>query len=316
MSKTIEIKKDLMKPTLVILAAGMASRYGGNKQTDGFGPNNETILEYSIYDAIRAGFGKVCFIIRKEHQEIFEEKFAKQIADQIEVAYAFQEPQLNEYGFDEYIDRVKPWGTGHALLAAKEEVKENFCVINADDFYSLTAFKQMASFLANDASDMHFALLGYTIGKTLSDSGPVTRGVCAVTDKGELERLDERAKVYRNAENAIEFVQSDGAPGTLAEDALVSMNFWGFTPAIFSLLEPLFKTFVKENKEDPKAEFLIPEAAQQLLQNGSVSFRVLAIDAPCFGVTYQEDKPLVRAELANLVAEKIYPAKLWNGITV
>lgn len=305
-----------MKPTLVILAAGMASRYGGNKQTDGFGPNNETILEYSIYDAIRAGFGKVCFIIRKEHQEIFEEKFAKQIADQIEVAYAFQEPQLNEYGFDEYIDRVKPWGTGHALLAAKEEVKENFCVINADDFYSLTAFKQMASFLANDASDMHFALLGYTIGKTLSDSGPVTRGVCAVTDKGELERLDERAKVYRNAENAIEFVQSDGAPGTLAEDALVSMNFWGFTPAIFSLLEPLFKTFVKENKEDPKAEFLIPEAAQQLLQNGSVSFRVLAIDAPCFGVTYQEDKPLVRAELANLVAEKIYPAKLWNGITV
>jgi len=305
-----------MKPTLVILAAGMASRYGGNKQTDGFGPNNETILEYSIYDAIRAGFGKVCFIIRKEHQEIFEEKFAKQIADQIQVAYAFQEPQLNEYGFEEYIDRAKPWGTGHALLAAKEVVKENFCVINADDFYSLVAFKQIADFLANEATDKHFALLGYTIGKTLSDSGPVTRGVCAVTDKGELERLDERAKVYRNAENAIEFVQTDGKPGTLTEDALVSMNFWGFTPAIFSLLEPLFKTFVEVNKDDPKAEFLIPEAAQQLLQNGKASFSVLAIDAPCFGVTYQEDKPLVREELANLVAEKIYPANLWSNITV
>ncbi|MFC6100183.1 nucleotidyltransferase family protein [Olivibacter domesticus] len=305
-----------MKPTLVILAAGMASRYGGNKQIDGFGPNNETILEYSIYDAIRAGFGKVCFIIRDEHQEIFEEKFAKHIKDQIEVVYAFQGPQLEEYGFNEHMDRAKPWGTGHALLAARNVIGENFCVINADDFYSLTAFKQMAEFLSNEATDKHFALLGYTIGKTLSDSGPVTRGVCAVSDNGKLERLDERAKVYRNAERIIEFVQADGKPGTLPENALVSMNFWGFTPAIFSMLEPLFKTFVKENKENPKAEFLIPEAAQQLLQEGKASFSVLAIDAPCFGVTYQEDKPLVREELANLVAEKVYPANLWNGVTV
>jgi dTDP-glucose pyrophosphorylase len=305
-----------MKPTLVILAAGMASRYGGNKQIDGFGPSNETILEYSIYDAIRAGFGKVCFIIRNEHQEIFEEKFAKQVVDQIDVVYAFQGPQLDEYGFDEHIDRAKPWGTGHALLAARNVVAENFCVINADDFYSFTAFKQMADFLAKDASDSHFALLGYKIGKTLSDSGPVTRGVCAVSDKGELERLDERAKVYRNAARTIEFAQADGKPGTLPEDALVSMNFWGFTPAIFSMLEPLFKDFVKENKEDPKAEFLIPEAAQQLLQEGKASFKVLAIDAPCFGVTYQEDKPLVKNELARLVSENIYPPHLWRGITV
>lgn len=305
-----------MKPTLVILAAGMASRYGGNKQIDGFGPNNETILEYSIFDAIRAGFGKVCFIIRKEHQVVFEEKFAKSINGQVEVEYAFQEPQLTEYGFDEYIERSKPWGTGHALLAAKGAVKENFCVINADDFYSLTAFQQMANFLANDANDDYFALLGYKIGKTLSDSGPVTRGVCAVSDTGELKRLDERAKVYRNAESGIEFVQPDGTPGLLNDGDLVSMNFWGFTPAIFSLLEPLFVTFVQQNKQDPKAEFLIPEAAQVLLQQEKAAFKVIPIDAPCFGVTYQEDKPLVKNELSELVEKGVYPKNLWNGVAV
>ena len=305
-----------MKPTLVILAAGMASRYGGNKQIDGFGPNNETILEYSIFDAIRAGFGKVCFIIRKEHQTVFEEKFAKALKGQMEVDYAFQEPQLAEYGFNEYIERTKPWGTGHALLAARNVVKENFCVINADDFYSLIAFRRMAAFLADEAKDDYFALLGYKIDKTLSDSGPVTRGVCAISDSSELKRLDERAKVYRNSEGEIEFVQHDGTPGKLNVDDLVSMNFWGFTPAIFSLLEPLFVTFVRENITDPKAEFLIPEAAQILLQKGQASFRVIPIDAPCFGVTYQEDKPLVKNELSDLVEKGVYPKYLWKEVAV
>lgn len=304
-----------MKPTLVILAAGMASRYGGNKQIDGFGPNDETILEYSIYDAIRTGFGKVCFIIRKEHHEIFEEKFGRQIADQVEVMYAFQEPQLQEYGFDEQIERAKPWGTGHALLAARNVVSENFCVINADDFYSAKAFEKMASFLANEANDTKFALLGYAIGKTLSDSGPVTRGVCKVSADGELERLDERAKVYRDSDRRIVFEKSDGEPGSLLEEDLVSMNFWGFTPAIFGLLEPLFKAFVNANKDNPKAEFLIPEAAQQLLQNNKASFKVLPVHEQCFGVTYQEDKPLVRERLGLLVQENVYPSYLWNVIT-
>jgi len=305
-----------MKPTLVILAAGMASRYGGNKQIDGFGPNNETILEYSIFDAIRAGFGKVCFIIREEHQSVFEEKFANSIKNQVKVEYAFQEPQLSEYGFSDYIERSKPWGTGHALLAARNLVKERFCVINADDFYSLIAFQQMANFLANDAKDDHFALLGYKIDKTLSDSGPVTRGVCAVSDSGELKRLDERAKVYRKAANTIEFVQEDGTPGQLEVDDLVSMNFWGFTPAVFSLLEPLFITFVEQNRMDPKAEFLIPEAAQVILQQGMATFKVIPIDAPCFGVTYQEDKPLVKKELSSLIEEGAYPKDLWKELTV
>lgn len=300
-----------MKPTLVILAAGMASRYGGNKQTDGFGPTNETILEYSIYDAIRAGFGKVCFIIRREHQAVFQEKFGAKIGDKVDVAYAFQEPALDEYGIHETIERAKPWGTGHALLAARTEVKENFCVINADDFYSATAFKQMASFLANEADDSHFALLGYTIGETLSDSGPVTRGVCATTAEGYLQQLDERAKVYRTPAGLIEFEQSNGAPGTLPPESPVSMNFWGFTPHIFQLLEPLFKEFVAAKKNDPKAEFLIPEAAQQLLQAGKAQFKVIQVNAPCFGVTYQEDKPLVKEALAKLVEEEVYPASLW-----
>lgn len=300
-----------MKPTLVILAAGMASRYGGNKQTDGFGPNNETILEYSIYDAIRAGFGKVCFIIRKEHQTTFQEKFGNKISGKIEVVYAFQEPQLDEYGIQENIERAKPWGTGHALLAARYVVKENFCVINADDFYSATAFEQMAAFLNDEAADDHFALLGYTIGETLSDSGPVTRGVCATTAEGYLQQLDERAKVYRNSEGLIEFERADGHPGTLPADAPVSMNFWGFTPAVFALLEPLFKDFVAEKKADPKAEFLIPEATQQLLQAGKAKFKVLQVNAPCFGVTYQEDKPLVKEALADLVSQEVYPNQLW-----
>lgn len=305
-----------MKPTLVILAAGMASRYGGNKQIDGFGPNGETILEYSIFDAIRAGFGKVCFIIRREHQSVFEGKFAKLINDEIEVEYAYQELQLAEYGFSDHIERAKPWGTGHALLAARNLVKENFCVINADDFYSLTAYEKMASFLSSEAKNDHFALLGYKIGKTLSDSGPVTRGVCAVSDSGVLKWLDERSKVYRNKEKTIEFLQADGSLGYLKEDNLVSMNFWGFTPEIFSLLEPLFVSFVNNNKTDPKAEFLIPEAAQTILQSGKASFKVIPIDAPCFGVTYQEDKPLVKRELSKLVEKEIYPKQLWKGIAV
>ncbi|GAA4779583.1 nucleotidyltransferase [Olivibacter ginsenosidimutans] len=305
----------MRKPTLVILAAGMASRYGGNKQIDGFGPNNETILEYSIYDAIRCGYGKVCFIIRKEHQEIFEERFGKRLSGLTEVAYAFQEPQVEEYGFNEIIPREKPWGTGHALLAARKIVQENFCVINADDFYGKVAYQQMFNFLLNEATDDTFALLGYTISQTLSDSGPVTRGVCKVGDGGLLERLDERAKVYRDQDRHIVFEKIDGEPGHLNDDDLVSMNFWGFTPAIFDLLEPLFKTFISANKHHPKAEFLIPEAAQQLLQQGKAAFKVLPVNTPCFGVTYQEDKPLVKEALAQLIVDGAYPNNLWKTVS-
>ncbi|WP_028296846.1 sugar phosphate nucleotidyltransferase [Olivibacter sitiensis] len=300
------------KPTLVILAAGMASRYGGNKQIDGFGPNGETILEYSIYDAIEAGFGKVCFIIRPEHQEIFENNIAYKISPYAEVSYAYQTTDLSEYGFTDTIERAKPWGTGHALLSAKDKVSENFCVINADDFYSAKAFIAMHKFLTEEVEDNYFSLLGYTIGKTLSDSGPVTRGVCATTDEDDLKQLDERAKVFRDETGAIRYEQGDGSLGTLAEDEVVSMNFWGFTPAIFSLLEPMFVDFVSKNKQNPKSEFLIPEAAQDILKAGKANFKVIRVNAPCFGVTYQEDKALVKESLAQLTREGVYPDKLWT----
>jgi len=290
----------------------MASRYGGNKQIDGFGPNNETILEYSIYDAIRKGFKRVCFIIRREHQEIFEEKFGKRLAGLVEVIYAFQESQLQEYGFDDVILREKPWGTGHALLAARNLVKENFSVINADDFYGAEAYRQMFDFLTHQANDKTFALLGYAIGQTLSDSGPVTRGVCKVAAGGTLQRLDERTKVYRDSDENIIFEDTDEKPGYLKDDDLVSMNFWGFTPVIFGLLEPLFKSFVKANRHNPKAEFLIPNAAQQLLQQGKATFKVLPVNTPCFGVTYYEDKALVKDALSKLITQTVYPENLWE----
>ena len=302
-----------MKPTLVILAAGMASRYGGDKQIDGFGPHQETILEYALFDAIQVGFGKVCFIIRRTHFEFFEHRFAKPLVGKLEVVYAFQEANLDEYGFYEPIRREKPWGTGHALLAARRLVREPFCVINADDFYGRQAFDTILRFLQQKTTPNAFALLGYRIGQTLSDSGPVTRGVCQVDGRGMLERLDERARVYRDEAKTIVFEQPDGKLGVLDDDDRVSMNFWGFTPTIFEYLEPLFVSFVAANMQNPKAEFLIPEAAQQLLQEGVATFKVLPIDGPCFGVTYQADKPLVRAALAELIDEGAYPERLWNS---
>lgn len=302
-----------MNKTLVILAAGMASRYGGNKQVDGFGPNQETILEYSIYDAVKAGFGKVCFIIRKEHEELFKTKIVgERISKKVEVVYAFQHSDLNEYGISESIERAKPWGTGHALLAARGLVDSPFCVINADDFYSSLAFEMMADFLDQRVSSNHGSLLGYTIGRTLSASGPVTRGVCQVDADGNLVRLDERAKVYRDDKGQILYEQENGEPGVLPEDAPVSMNFWGFTPEVFEYLEPMFVDFAKSNKSNPKAEFLIPEAAQTLLVSDKMSFEVIRVDAPCFGVTYKEDKDLVKHNLAELVANKTYPTQLWG----
>lgn len=303
----------MSKPTLVILAAGMASRYGGNKQIDSFGPNGQTILEYSVYDAIQAGFGKICFIIRPEHKEIFDHNISYKISPYAEVAYAYQVPDLREYGFTDTIERAKPWGTGHALLAARDKVKENFCVINADDFYSAKAFVEMYHFLTQEVRDDYFSLLGYSIGKTLSDSGPVTRGVCAKTSEGLLTQLDERAKVFRDESGAVRYEQGDGVLGTLAENESVSMNFWGFTPAIFDLLSPMFVDFVAQNRQDPKSEFLIPVAAQDILKAGKARFKVISVDAPCFGVTYQDDKELVRGSLAELTQTGVYPEHLWTG---
>ncbi len=299
-----------MKPTLLILAAGMASRYGSMKQVDGFGPNNETIIDYSIYDAIRAGFGKVSFIIREEFLDSFKSIFEPKLKGKIEVDYVFQSYDLTPFGINKTIERQKPWGTGHAVLAARNQVKEPFCVINADDFYGYDAFDKMAKFLTNEVRDDYYSLMGYEVDKTLSEYGAVSRGICKVSSSGSLEEINERTKVYAK-DGQIVYEEENGQVYPLHQDARASMNFWGFTPAIFAQSEPMFKRFVEANENNPKAEFFIPLMAEQLVEASEADFKVIPTSSKWFGVTYKEDKPIVQKSLQELVASGAYPEKLW-----
>ncbi|MET4082220.1 choline kinase [Pedobacter sp. UYP30] len=299
-----------MKPTLLILAAGMASRYGSMKQIDGFGPNGETIIDYSIYDAIKAGFGKVVFIIKEEFLDNFKAIFEPKLKGRIETDYVFQNFDLKQFGIEEEIYREKPWGTAHAILAARKVVKEPFCVINADDYYGFDAFEKMVHFLDKEATDSHFSIIGYEIGKTLSDFGSVSRGVCKVDDAGNLKEIVERTQVYKK-DGAIVY-EEDGKEYPLSFDTPVSMNFWGFTPAVFSITETLFKEFALANKEKPKAEFFIPLIGENLVKNNQASFKVVPTGSQWFGVTYKEDKPFVQESITNLVSNGTYPTKLWS----
>src|ERR1700712_5405014 len=242
-----------MKPTLLILAAGMASRYGSMKQVDGFGPNGETIIDYSIYDAIKAGFGKVTFIIREEFLDSFKAIFEPKLAGRVETDYVFQNFDLKPFGIDKTVERAKPWGTAHAVLAARNQVNEPFCVINADDFYGFDAFDKMAKFLTGEVADDKFSIIGYQIDKTLSDYGTVSRGVCQVDENNNMVAIKERLKVYFAKDGSVVY-EEDGQEIPLASDTPVSMNFWGFTPAVFKLTAPLFKAFAEANEENPKAE--------------------------------------------------------------
>jgi NDP-sugar pyrophosphorylase family protein len=299
-----------MKPTLLILAAGMASRYGSMKQIDGFGPNGETIIDYSIYDAIKAGFGKVVFIIKEEFADNFRAIFDEKLKGKIEVDYVYQNFDLKQFGIDEEIYREKPWGTAHAILSGRKVVKEPFCVINADDFYGYDAFKKMADFLINEVSDEHYSIIGYKIGKTLSEFGSVSRGVCKVNDAGNLTEIVERTKVYKKDDEIV--FEEDGKETPLSFDTPVSMNFWGFTPAVFKITEDLFRTFAMDNKDKPKAEFFIPLVGEHLVNTNKASFKVVPTDNQWFGVTYKEDKPLVQASIDELIKNGNYPQKLWN----
>jgi len=303
----------MSKPTLLILAAGMASRYGSMKQIDPFGPNGETIIDYSIYDAIRAGFGKVSFIIREEFAEKFKEIFEPKLAGKIETDYVYQSYELTPFGIDRQIERSKPWGTAHAVLSARNQIHEPFCVINADDFYGYEAFEKMAKFLTDEVADDKFSLMGYQIDKTLSDYGSVSRGVCKVDDQGNMTEINERLKVYFkevDGEKRI-FFEEDGVETELPRSSRVSMNFWGFTPAIFGVSGELFKAFVPANEDNPKSEFLIPKVADELIQQGKATFKVLPTSQKWFGVTYPEDKPIVQENIARLVKDGIYPEKLF-----
>ncbi|QDW26494.1 nucleotidyltransferase family protein [Pedobacter sp. KBS0701] len=299
-----------MKPTLLILAAGMASRYGSMKQIDGFGPNGETIIDYSIYDAIRAGFGKVVFIIKEEFVDNFKVIFEPKLAGRIETDYVFQNFDLKQFGIEEEIYREKPWGTAHAILSGRNVVKEPFCVINADDYYGFDAFKKMVDFLTTEVTDSNYSIIGYEIGKTLSEFGAVSRGVCKVDASGNLEEIVERTKVY--PKDGSIFYEENGEEFPLAYETPVSMNFWGFTPAVFKITEEMFREFAEANKDKPKAEFFIPLIGENLVKNNIATFKVVPTPNKWFGVTYKEDKPYVQDSIDQLVKNGTYPEKLWN----
>jgi UTP-glucose-1-phosphate uridylyltransferase len=301
-----------MKPTLVILAAGMGSRYGGLKQLDGVGPNQEVIIEYSIYDAIRAGFEKVVFVIRKDIEKAFRDTFGNKFKDKIEVAYAFQAIDSPVEGLNDIPLREKPWGTGHAVLVAQHLVDTPFAVINADDYYGISAFESMANFLINDCTPEHYAMIGFQLDKTLSDAGHVNRGICYLNEHGHLTDVVERHKISRRENGVITF-EEDGALHELAPDALVSMNLWGFHPNIFEITRHRFLQFVAEHQDQPRAEFYIPLVINELIKTNQIDLKVIPNAEKWYGVTYKEDKEMVVNAFNELITNGAYPSNLWNN---
>jgi NDP-sugar pyrophosphorylase family protein len=299
-----------MKPTLLILAAGMGSRYGGTKQIDAFGPNDETIIDYSLYDAIRAGFGKIVFIIREELGTDFVRLFGPKLEGKIQYDFAIQ-------GVDSYlpsslkdVKREKPWGTGHAVLCAWPQTKEPFAVINADDFYGFEAFQTMADFLAQNTQPNVHAMIGYQIKNTLSENGTVSRGVC-VTDKNDfLMDVTERTKIIKNKKGEIVFLDH-GTEEILPENTPVSMNFWGFMPQVFTEIQTLFEQYALENFAAPKAEFYIPKVMSHLIETQKGKCKVFESTSDWFGVTYPEDRHSVMSAIRKQIELGKYPEKLW-----
>lgn len=298
------------KPTLVILAAGMGSRYGGLKQIDEFTPEGDTIIDFSLYDALQAGFGKFVFIIRKSFEKEFKEIFNKKLEGKAEVDYVYQELENVP---DKYInpERTKPWGTGHALLMAKDAVKENFAIINADDFYGKEAFEVMAkSLMVKDKESYDFNTMAYLLKNTVSDHGFVSRGECQVNEKGFLTDVTERTHIEK-IDGKLMRKDDDGQFIPIDENTVVSMNFWGFTPKCFEFGEKLFEEFLEANKENLKAEFYIPSVVNEILKSGIASVEVLQSDAKWFGVTYREDKEIVQKAIGELKKQNVYPRNLW-----
>lgn len=301
-----------MKPTLLILAAGMGSRYGGIKQMDAFGPNGETIMDYSIYDAIESGFGKIVFVIRKDFAEEFKELFEGKLKGKVATEYVMQEMDEHLDGFPVPEGRTKPWGTAHAVLCAKEAINEPFAVINADDFYSRDAFQKAAHFLTSEVTKKKYCLIGYKLSKTLSANGTVSRGVCATDADNNLVNIHERTKIFPEG-NKIYYIEN-ALRVALPPDTPVSMNFWGFDPNVFEFIQNLFKKFLKDNAHDLKAEFFIPLIGDSFINDGHGEIKVIPTSAQWFGVTYKEDAPGVRESLQKLIADGAYPADLWNSL--
>jgi len=299
-----------IKPTLVILAAGIGSRYGGLKQLDTFTEEGDTIMDFSIYDALQAGFGKFVFIIRKNIEDEFKEVFNKKLEGKAEVAYVFQEIENVPEQYQN-TERTKPWGTGHALLMAKDVVKENFAVINADDFYGKEAFEIMAkSLMETDEESYNFNMMSYLLKNTVSDYGFVSRGECKVDVNGYLTSVVERTHIEKIKSHLIR-KDDNGVFVPIDQNSIVSMNFWGFTPKYFEFGTKLFEDFLENNQNNLKAEFFIPLVVNEILKAGTATVEVLQSNAKWFGVTYKEDKEIVQKEIENLKLNKIYPSKLW-----
>lgn len=297
--------------TLVIMAAGMGSRFGGLKQIEPFGNDGEFILDFSIYDAIKAGFNKVVFIIKEENYDLFRDTVGKRIEDKIEVEYVFQKNENIPAGYEVPSDRAKPWGTGHAILACKDVVKEDFLVINADDFYGRDAFIVASKFLKQEHSNNKMAMVGYQVINTLTDNGSVKRGICEYKD-GNLTKLIESS--VEKIDGEIICTPLDGSePFVSKENDLVSMNMFIFTPLIFEILENDINDFFEQNKNNlEKCEFLIPEVVYKNILNKNISVKVLDTTSKWYGVTYKEDKESVLNAIKNMIEENVYPEKLWK----
>ena len=301
-----------MRPTLFILAAGMGSRYGGLKQLDTLGPNGETIMDYSVFDALRAGFGKIVFVIRKDFEQEFRDKVLSKYEGHIPVELVFQSIDDLPEGYTRPADRTKPWGTNHAVLMGRHAIKEPFAVINADDFYGRDAFEVMARELSRprDRKGDYF-MVGFRVGNTMSESGSVSRGVCETRD-GMLQTVVERTAIEYDPDHNIVFTDENGQKQTLTPETPVSMNLWGFTPDYFEYSDREFRKFLDKNIDTPKAEFFIPLAVDTLIKNGEATVKVLDTTSRWFGVTYPEDRPGVVKKFAELHADGTYPTPLFS----
>ena len=302
-----------MKPTLLILAAGMGSRYGGMKQTDSFGPSGETITDYSIYDAMQSGFGRVVFVISPRMEEDFRAHYMQKFPSGLKVDYVVQSIEDLPDGTSLPENRVKPWGTAHAVLMAKDTIKEPFAVINADDFYGRESYRIMYDFLSRTAAEIpgQYCMVGFKLEKTVSLHGSVARGICNVNDHGFLTDIVERTKILV-VDGSIIYEDEDGSHHPLKADETVSMNLFGFTPDFFQHVEDQFSLFLEENLNNPKAELFIPLVVDRLINKGVARMAVLQTPETWFGVTYQDDKPNVLKMIRSLVNNKTYPIKLWE----
>lgn len=302
-----------MKPTLLVLAAGMGSRYGGLKQLDGVGPSGETIMDYSVYDAMRAGFGRVVFVIRHDFEDDFRKIVLSKYEDSIPVDVVFQSIDALPEGYSVPEGREKPWGTNHAILMAADSIREPFAVINADDFYSRHAYEVIAKELTReDRKPGEYCMVAFRVGNTMTENGSVSRGVCTTVD-GKLTKVVERRAISFDSDHNITYLdESDGSNQSLEPDTLVSMNFWGLTPDYFDHSAREFRRFLDKYIETPKSEFFIPSVVDKLIRNGEASVTVLDTDAQWFGVTYPQDRQMVVDKLAALHADGTYPERLFK----